>query len=264
MKVAFVQTSPVFGKARANVQHAVKLMESTNAELFVLPELFTTGYQFRTSGEAMKLAERSDGYTVGKITEVARKKSCYIVAGFAERTDKRVYNSSFITGPKGLVGIYRKAHLFNNEKNIFSTGNTSFNVFDTGKARVGIMICFDWIQPEAMRTMALKGADIIAHPSNLVLPYCPPAMITRSLENRVFSITCNRVGTEERIKGVRLKFIGNSQVVSPGGEILKRAGRDEEEVGVVDIDPAEARDKSMNPFNDIFKDRRTKLYDLKL
>jgi len=127
---------------------------------------------------------------------------------------------------------------------------------------VGVMICFDWIMPEVARTLALKGADIIAHPSNLVLPYCPAAMITRSVENRVFTVTCNRVGVEERVRGARLEFIGTSQVVSPRGEVLARAGRRGESVSVVEIDPVEARDKRVTPANDLFRDRRPRLYDL--
>lgn len=262
MKVAFVQTSPVFGQVRKNVEHAAGLVSGVDATLIVLPELFSTGYQFKSRAEAMRLAERSDGYTVGRVVELAREKNAYVVAGFAEKTDKRVYNSSFLAGPSGVMGIYRKAHLFNSEKEIFSTGNTHYKVYDIGVARVGLMICFDWIQPEVTRTLALKGAEVICHPSNLVLPYCPPAMITRSFENRVFSVTCNRVGAEERVRGARLRFIGSSQIVSPNGDVLLRAGDEGEEVGVVDIDPKDARDKSINPYNHVFKDRRLGFYDL--
>jgi predicted amidohydrolase len=267
MKVAYIQTSPVFGKVRANVEAAVKLMDSVEADLYVLPELYSTGYQFKSSKEAFRLAEPSTGgYSSGRLIDIARKKKVHIVAGYAERTAKRVYNSSFIAGPGGLIGRYRKAHLFANEKNIFSAGNTALDVFDIGSARVGLMICFmicfDWIMPEVARTLALRGADIICHPSNLVLQYCPPAMITRSFENRVFIVTANRVGSEERVKGTHLTFVGLSQVVSPSGELLVRAGSDREETGVVEIDPREARDKHATPNNDIFKDRRTNLYDL--
>lgn len=265
MKVAVVQTSPVFGRTKANVEAAVRLVDSVDADLYVLPELFSTGYQFKSTAEAMRLAEPSTGgYATGRIIEAAKRKNAHIVAGYAERTAKRVYNSSFIAGPTGIIGKYRKAHLFSNEKNIFSPGNTAFEVFDIGEARIGLMICFDWVMPEVARTLALKGADIICHPSNLVLPYCPPAMITRSFENRVFTATANRVGTEARVKGVKLTFVGQSQVVSPTGELLARAGVKGEEVCVVDIDPRDARDKHATPLNDLFKDRRKKFFDLDL
>jgi predicted amidohydrolase len=124
------------------------------------------------------------------------------------------------------------------------------------------MICFDWFFPESMRTLALMGADVIAHPSNLVLPFCPDAMPVRCLENKVFAVTANRTGTEKRKKGRPLTFIGKSGIVSPRGEILARAPDDGDAVLVIDIDPALSRDKALNPYNDMIKDRRPELYRL--
>ena len=122
------------------------------------------------------------------------------------------------------------------------------------------MICFDWYYPEAARTLALKGAEIIAHPSNLVLPNCPDSMVTRCLENRVFSVTANRIGSEARGGKDRLTFIGLSEIVSPRGQILHRAPRDREEVTIVEIDPEEARQKTLNSYNDLLRDRRPAMY----
>ena len=122
------------------------------------------------------------------------------------------------------------------------------------------MICFDWRFPEITRSLALNGAEIIAHPSNLVLPHCPQAMITRCLENRVYAITANRVGNENRVPDEVLHFIGQSQVVDPDGNLLIRASDIEEEVQIVEIDPGKAREKFINSKNDIFKDRRPDLY----
>jgi len=123
------------------------------------------------------------------------------------------------------------------------------------------MICFDWFFPEAMRCLALNCAEIVAHPSNLVLPYCPDAMPLRCLENRVFSITANRIGTEDRKDSQPLKFIGQSLIVSPEGEVLAKASDSKEEIIIADIDPSAARDKSLNTYNDIFKDRRPDKYN---
>jgi predicted amidohydrolase len=86
-------------------------------------------------------------------------------------------------------------------------------------------------------------------------------MPIRCLENRVFAITANRTGSEGRKEGQSLTFIGQSQVVSPGGEILVRASESEDELLTIDIEPKEARNKSLNPFNDILKDRRPEYYD---
>jgi len=121
------------------------------------------------------------------------------------------------------------------------------------------MICFDWRFPEVARLLALRGAEVIAHPSNLVLPYCQDAMITRSIENRVFTVTANRTGSES-VDGTTLRFTGRSQIVSPKGERLAAMDETEEGVRIVTIDPTAARDKRATPRNDLFADRRTDLW----
>jgi predicted amidohydrolase len=124
-----------------------------------------------------------------------------------------------------------------------------------------MMICFDWIYPESARALALKGAQLILHPSNLVMPYCPDAMITRCLENRVFAATANRIGEEER-GGVKFSYIGTSEIVSFRGEILCRLGAAQTGVGVAGVDLAQAADKRINEYNDLLRDRRGPQYAL--
>ncbi|MBI2412432.1 MAG: acyltransferase [Deltaproteobacteria bacterium] len=263
MKIGFLQTRPVFGEIKKNTENAAGEIERLDCDLIVLPELFSTGYQFRNKAELLKLSEEIDGgYAVGRLKDIAKKKNMHIVAGLAEKEGRRAYNSSVLIGPKGVVGLYRKAHLFWDERKIFTPGDRPLSVHKAGRARVGMMICFDWVFPEVARTLALLGADIICQPSNLVLPYCPEAMKTRSLENRVFSITANRVGTEERVAGKRLKFIGSSQIVAPNGAVLYRAGGWRVEARVVEVDPRDARRKKITPLNDIIKDRRVDLFKL--
>ncbi len=264
VKVAFQQTAPTFGAIEENVRRMVRRLDSSateGVELVVLPELFSTGYQFRSKEEISRLAEPlQDSIAVRALCGVAKKKRMYIVFGMAEKDGRRLYNSSVLLGPGGVVGVYRKAHLFWDEFRLFDPGNTPFRVYRAGRLRVGMMICFDWVFPEVARVLALDGADIICQPANLVLPYCPSAMITRSIENRVFSVTANRVGTEERIKGKPLKFIGLSQIVSPDGRVLKRAGSIRPQLGVAEIDVRAARDKRITPRNHLFRDRRPSMY----
>ena len=186
----------------------------------VLPELFNTGYQFISREEARDLAEKvPSGRTCKAMTDLARSGNMILVFGLAERDKDRIYNSAAIVGPEGYMGVYRKTHLFAEEKLFFEPGDTGFQVFDTGSARVGIMICFDWWFPESARSLALKGADIICHPANLVLPDCQQAMVTRSLENGVFSATANRIGTESRGGKRPLSFTGKSQILDHRGEL---------------------------------------------
>jgi predicted amidohydrolase len=263
MKVGFVQNNPAFGEIDNNLAEVLEVLSEERADLFVLPELFTTGYQFVNREEAWELAETiPDGRTTQALIAQAKKINAVIVAGLVEREGDAIYNSAVMVGPKGCIGKYQKAHLFDTEKRIFQPGTTALEVFDIGSARVGMMICFDWRFPETARTLALKGADIIAHPANLVLKHCPDAMITRCLENGIFIATADRVGQEERIPGQLLKFMGQSQVVTPSGDILYRASLDREEVKVVEVDIASARDKSLTPNNHLFADRREDLYRL--
>ena len=87
-----------------------------------------------------------------------------IVAGLPERAGAACYNSAVVVGPSGFIGCYRKTHLFFEETLFFTPGDTGFQVWDIGLAKIGVMICFDWYYPEAARTLALKGAEIICHP----------------------------------------------------------------------------------------------------
>ena len=258
MKVGFLQTFPIFGEKQENVNNAVLKIKQLNADLVVLPELFNTGYQFTSKEEVLAFAEEvPKGQTTQALITLAKERRVYIVAGLAERENGRFYNSAVFVGPEGFIGCYRKLHLFYNEKKWFESGNRGLNVYDIGEAKVGIMICFDWFFPEVARYLALKGSDIICHPSNLVLPYCPQAMIIRCLENRVFAITANRIGYEKR-SDEKLAFIGTSQILGTKGEILYRASSDKEEAVVVEVDPNSARDKQVTPLNHLFNDRKIK------
>jgi predicted amidohydrolase len=260
MRLAFVQFAPVFGDVDDNVSRALRLAEGVEAELYVFPELFASGYQFRDREEVLLLAEpASGGPTVERLTAWCRERGAFACAGLAEADGAAVYNSAFLVGPDGLRGVYRKAHLFSREKDLFEpAAEDPFEVYDLGLARVGIMICFDWIFPEVARLLAVRGAQVLLHPANLVLPFAPEAMVTRCLENRVFAVTSGRTGTEDRW-GETMTFIGHSQIVNPQGEVLIRLD-DEEAAVAIDVNPAEADDKFVTPRDDVLADRRVELY----
>ena len=261
MKAGFYQFDPVFGKKDENLDKVLSALQDTAADLIVLPEFFATGYQFISQNEVAGLSEKiPGGQTTELLSALSVKKGCYIVAGLPERAADTFYNSAVITGPRGFVGAYRKTHLYFEEKLYFRPGDTGFRVWNTELGVLGIMICFDWFFPESMRELALMGAEIVAHPSNLVLPYCPQSMPVRCLENRLFAITANRIGEEGRKEGPSLRYIGQSQITSPEGNILVRASEDEEELSIADIDPGKARNKSLNALNNIISDRRPEMY----
>jgi predicted amidohydrolase len=258
MRIAVVQTHPVFGRTAGNLEAAIGQMESDRADLYVLPELFTSGYSFADRAEAASFAEPAEGPTFRALSAFAHRHECIVCYGFAEAADA-IYNSAALVGSAGLIGLYRKIHLFARETELFAPGNLGFPVFDLPFGRVGMMICFDWIYPEAARSLALQGAQLILHPSNLVTPYCPDAMVTRCLENRVFAATADRVGTDDRPHEI-LRFIGRSEIVSPRGVILNRLNETGAAVASADVDLAEALDKRFSPFNDLLADRREEFY----
>lgn len=259
MNVGVVQFSPLFGEKQENFTKVRNLLRQISADIVVLPELFNTGYTFLNRRELKDMAEAATGgETFSFVESLCREMKCAIAYGFAEKDHGRYYNSASLIAPGGYLGTYRKVHLFNEEKLYFQPGDTGFPVFEWKKTRIGLLVCYDWIYPEAARTLALKGAQVILHPANIVMPYCPDANITRALENRVFIATANRIGREERA-GKSYKFIGQSQIVSPSGEVLIRC-KEEECVEVYPIDPLEACNKSVNEYNDIFKDRRADTY----
>lgn len=256
-----MQMEPVLGEFRTNFEKIDEFVKRAGqADLLVFPELALSGYALKDKETARKLAITATGEEMGRLVTMARAAGTHLVVGLAERVEERVYNSAALIGPLGLKGIYRKTHLFGNEQDLFEPGDTGFSVFDVGGVQVGIMICFDWVFPESAGTLARKGAEVIAHPSNLVLPYASLVMPSRCLENRVFAVTANRIGEEPTAEG-SLRFRGRSAIISPKGEILMQASPDEEVVTVFDIDPLLARDKKLTPRNHLFEDRRPLFYE---
>jgi predicted amidohydrolase len=262
LDLAAVQTDPSFGDIPANVDAALNLLPDS-CDLAVLPELFATGYQFRDAAEVAAMAEdprleTEAGPICRALLEFAAERDTTIVAGLAESHEGRLFNSSILVRPDRSWEIYRKVHLFMDEKNLFTPGDLGFPVFEACGVQVGMMICFDWIFPEAARSLALAGAEILCHPSNLLLPWCQAAMVTRCQENMVHAVTANRVGTENRTEQ-ELTFSGRSQVVSPMGQRL--VGLDPIETGaaVAKIKIVE-KDKQFTPRNHLFDDRRPEAY----
>jgi len=259
MRVGFLQLRVKFGEVKANVKKAVTLLGRVEDATIVLPELFNTGYLFKNRRELNSLAEPVlKGYTVSEMKKIAKKRNLHLIFGMAEKKARSIYNTAVFINPKGKIESYQKIHLFDREKLFFTPGK-ALKMVSTPEAKVGMMICFDWIMPEVSRSLALKGAAILAHPANLVLPWGQEAMKLRCIENRIFGITANRIGTERR-GTLNLTFTGGSQIISPGGEILVSAGDRSESLKVIDIDVAEAADKHVTPANDLFADRFPGLY----
>jgi len=261
MKIALIQFKPAFLDLEKNMTRATKLLENISADIAVFPELFLSGYTFSHADQARDCAFPIEEGPLSPLLRISRDKSMAICGGYAEMDGRNLYNSAFFMANGQLADNYRKVHLFNQEKRYFTPGNQGFKVFDFRGTTLGMMICFDWLFPEAARSLALQGAQVILHPANLVLPFCQQAMFARALENRVFIVTVNRIGTETFGKE-RNTFTGQSQIVTPQGDYLVRLSKAREQVEVADIDPDLALEKNITPFNHVMEDRRRGQYTL--
>ncbi len=262
MKVGLLQFAPQPGDISANLNHIAHALAGVHADLIVLPELCTTGYLIASRTEIAPLAEPvPGGPTCDDMAALSRNRKAAVVWGMAEAAGSRIFNSAVMVTPQGEFHVYRKAHLFVDEKDLFDRGDSPFPTFDLGPVKIGMLVCFDHFYPEAARSLALHGAQIVCHPSNLVLEYAHTNTITRAVENRVFWILANRTGSET-LGEKTLTFNGGSQIVEPDGRVLARACAESEELLIADIDPAAALNKKVTPRNDLFADRRTDLYSV--
>ncbi|MFA6483959.1 MAG: nitrilase-related carbon-nitrogen hydrolase [Bacteroidales bacterium] len=259
MIVGYIQNSPEFGEKQANFTQITELCKGIKADLLVLPELFATGYAFTSKKEAFSLAETTGGPTALFLMQLSASTGAIIVGGFAEKEGDEIFNSAIMVYQDTVVATYRKIHLFNKEKLWFSPGNKPLEVHFVKGMKIGMMICFDWIFPEVCRTLTIKGAQIIAHPSNLLMPYCQNAMVTRCLENRIFAVTANRIGQE--IRGDDdFQFTGKSQITCVNGNILSSGQMSKIGVNTLDIDIHHADNKSINSHNDLLKGCRAEFF----
>ncbi len=253
LKVAQIQFAPVLGDEEGSMDRFRELIFSTRhkADLIILPELANSGYNFRDRNHALEMAEHiEDSEFIDWLRRWALMHETNIVTGFLEKDGDKLYNASVFINKRGKKEVYRKMHLFMNEKSIFDRGNTGFPVFQMGEHKLGMLICFDYLFPEAWRIMALKGADIVAHPSNLVTDNAFKVVPAQAIMNGIYVFTTNRIGAEGD-----LTFAGKSFAVDPKGSILASASADQPEVLRTKIEPELARDKMITPNNHVLNDR---------
>ena len=260
MNVGFMQFAPALGDLQSTMGRIDRLCEQcAGTDLLVLPELCNSGYNFVSPEQAWSTSEEiGNGAFLQFLESLCQRLGCYVVSGLNERQGSRLYNSAILVGPHGYIGTYRKLHLFMNEKDFFEPGDLGLPVFDIGPCRIGMLVCFDWIFPEAWRVLALKGADIICHPSNLVLPgLAQQAVPIHALTNRYYVVTANRTGSEGE-----LTFTGMSTIADPMGTVLAQAPRASDQVSSIEIDISLARSKEITSRNNILTDRRPEQYAL--
>ena len=256
IRVALIQMDIELGKPEINlhrgidfIYHAVDL----GSDIILLPELFTTGF----SSNLKDLSEDIEGRTVKALMEICRKENVTITGSFPEKSGDGIYNSMPVITPDGVIGIYRKIHLFGgmNEQNYFRPGS-DVKVFRTSLGNLGCMICYDIRFPELARKITLLGADVILISAEFPHPrlnHWKILLKARAIENQLFVCAVNRVGKDNENS-----FFGHSMVVSPWGDVIVE-GREKEEILIADLDLDEVVDarKSLP----VLEDRREDVYD---
>ena len=246
-KVAGVQMDIEFAEVKRNLQKMeMRLAETVanGAALTVFPECTTTGYCFDSLDEARQVGESLDGPSVACVKDWCASKNTMVIFGFLETENYCLYNSLALIGPDGVIGSYRKMHLpFLGVDRFTTPGGRSPEVFQTPPARLGMNICYDSSFPESARMLAIKGADLIALPTNwpptsgLTADLIPNA---RALENHVYFMSVNRVGVERGFE-----FIGKSKICDPRGANLAFENHAEEAILYAEIDSDFARNKHL-------------------
>jgi predicted amidohydrolase len=271
-KVAVAQLALAVAEPDANRQAAADAIAeaaAAGARLVVLPELCDSGYVFAPqdpAAEARGLAAPAAGNpTLDQWHALAVQHGLVIVGGFCELGDDGlVYNSAALVDASGTRAVYRKAHLWDKEKFVFTPGDAAPPVVDTEAGRVAVMVCYDLEFPEWTRLAALEGADLIAAPVNWPGYRWPegerPAEVVKAqaaaASNGVFVAVCDRSGVERGVP-----WISGSLIASPEGYLL--AGpvlADRPVVLTADCDLPRARNKRVSENNDLLADRRPELY----
>lgn len=245
MKVAAVQMDVKILDKQHNLEKILASLEAAaraGSKLAVYPECALTGYCYSSRAEALPVAETVPGPSTEKIAARAAKLDCTAIIGLLEREGDVIYNSAAVIAPGGILGTHRKVHLLCLGIDRYDApGDKPFPVFETPQAKIGINICFDCSFPESGRIVKLKGAQLLAIPTNWPTAsdswqHTPKV---RASENHIHVIATDRVGEERGFK-----FVGHSQIVDFEGRVLVEAGEKEETILYGELDMA-AADKNL-------------------
>ncbi|MDI1330300.1 nitrilase family protein [Pseudomonas sp.] len=266
--VACCQVAPKIGDLAYNrtlTERAIRSAALQGAQVVVLPELVQSGYLFADRDEALSLSETTDGPALRLWTALAKELNVVVVGGFCERLQgDALANSAAMIDPQGLRAVYRKAHLWDAESEIFSPGNEAPPVVETVHGRIGMLICYDLEFPEWVRLPALAGAELLCAPVNWPdgprPPTERPAEVVRvqanASVNRMFIAACDRHGHERGFGWVQ----GSVIVDADGYPLAGPAEQGGEQILLATLNLAEARNKRISARNDLHRDRRLGLY----
>ena len=247
------------------------------AQVVCTQELFRSQYFCQVEDHAyFELAESIPGPTTDRIGALAKELGIVVVASLFERRGAGVYhNTAAILDADGsLLGTYRKMHIPDDplylEKFYFTPGDLGFRAWTTRYGRIGVLVCWDQWYPEAARLTALQDVSVLFYPTAIGWHPAEKAEYgaaqadawrtiqrAHAIANGVYVASPNRVG-HEVITGAGIEFFGGSFVSDPFGRMLAEAGRERDEVLVVEVDPALVEETRRHwPF---FRDRRIDAY----
>ncbi|MBI5580417.1 MAG: carbon-nitrogen hydrolase family protein [Deltaproteobacteria bacterium] len=257
MRIAISQTQSQQGHIEGSLAVMCQTADAASAQgagLVIFPEMFLTGYN--VGAAVFKLAEPAAGPSSQKAAAIARKAGVALLYGYPERDGDTVYNSALLIDRNGRpLANYRKAHLYGGEeKKLFVPGDRLVTA-ELDDLKVGFLICYDVEFPEAVQTLALAGAHLIAVPTALMEPFglvARTVVPARAYESQVYVACANLCGKEGNIA-----YCGLSGIVGPDGHELARAGKNEELL-IADIEPATVAAVRAN--NPILAERRPELY----
>lgn len=249
-------------RTRAAIAEAIT---DGGAQIVVVPELSNSGYVFRSQEEARAAAVPADSPLLAGWAAEAARGDAVVIGGFCELgADGQLHNSLALADPDGVKAVYRKLHLWNEEKRWFVPGEQPAPVLNTRYGRIGLGICHDIDFPELPRGLALEGADLLAFPVNWPAgdpvpdgrPILHSLAATTAYLSKVFVAVCDRCGTERGAE-----FEGGSVIAGLDGSLLAGPVKDRGTATLyADCRLSEAKDKRLSEYNDIFADRRADRY----
>jgi predicted amidohydrolase len=263
-RVACLQLAPRIADLAANREltlGAIRAAVEDGADVVVLPELATSGYVFASREEAASVAIPADHELLREWAAAAGR--AVVVGGFCERgADGTLYNSAALLDGGEVRAVYRKLHLWDAEKLVFTAGDAAPPVLDTSAGRIGMLVCYDLEFPELTRGLALAGAELVAVPTNWPRVPCPPgehgpeviAAMAAARANRMFIACADRTGTERG-----QEWMAATAIVGADGWIVAEAGEGDGATATADVDLAQARDKRVSEHGDALGDRRPEL-----
>jgi len=284
VKIAAIQMccSKVREENIAKADKLVREAAKSGAQIIILPELFETQYFCQERNyDYYKLATKTeDNPAIKHFSQVAKELKLVLPISFFEKSGNTAFNTVAIIDSDGsILGTYRKTHIpddhYYQEKFYFSPGDTGFKVWETAYGTIGVGICWDQWFPEAARSMALMGAELLIYPTAIgsepilecdSMPHWRRVMQGHSAANIMPVIAANRVGIETVIpseanggQSSSLTFYGSSFITNETGEIIAEADRMSEEILITEINLDEISEMRSNW--GLFRDRRPMYYN---